>query len=113
MPETLPLADLLAVLRERGLPIGVREHLTVKRHLAELLDMDTVDEHFDDVMKKMQEALEHHIGEEETRLFKMLSDVSEQELNDIGRRMKDVWEQLIDEEPRYDVPTETGEPARL
>ena len=31
MSEASPLSDLLAVLRERGLPIGVREHLTVGR----------------------------------------------------------------------------------
>jgi len=34
MPEPLPLTDLLALLRERGLQIGVREHLTVGRLLA-------------------------------------------------------------------------------
>jgi hypothetical protein len=42
MPAPLPLADLLAFLRERGLEIGVREHLTVGRLLARWDSTDTV-----------------------------------------------------------------------
>lgn len=34
MPEPLPLSDLLASLRDQGLPVGVREHLVVGRLLA-------------------------------------------------------------------------------
>ncbi|HKI00706.1 MAG TPA: hypothetical protein VKK31_01880 [Thermoanaerobaculia bacterium] len=41
MPEPLPLADLLASLRDQGLPLGVREHLTVGRLLARWDDTDT------------------------------------------------------------------------
>ena len=42
MPAPLPLADLLALLRERELEIGVREHLTVGRLLARWDTTDTV-----------------------------------------------------------------------
>jgi hypothetical protein len=42
MPAPLPLADLLALLRERELEIGVREHLTVGRLLARWDSTDTV-----------------------------------------------------------------------
>ena len=40
MPEPLPLADLLACLRDQGLPVGVREHLVVGRLLARWDDTD-------------------------------------------------------------------------
>ena len=36
----LPLADLLAALRSRGLPVGLREHLTVGRLLSRWDDLD-------------------------------------------------------------------------
>ncbi len=42
MPAPLPLADLLALLRERKLEIGVREHLTVGRLLARWDDTSAV-----------------------------------------------------------------------
>jgi hypothetical protein len=43
-PAPLPFADLLAALRDRGLSLGVREHLVVGRLLARLddPDLDTV-----------------------------------------------------------------------
>ncbi|HYU33415.1 MAG TPA: hypothetical protein VEW48_14760, partial [Thermoanaerobaculia bacterium] len=40
MPEPLPLDDLLASLRDQGLPVGVREHLVVGRLLARWDDTD-------------------------------------------------------------------------
>src|SRR6185295_462666 len=41
MPAPLPLSDLLELLRERKLEIGVREHLTVGRLLSRWDDPDT------------------------------------------------------------------------
>jgi hypothetical protein len=41
MPEPLPLAELLETLKTKGLPIGVREHLTVGRLLSRWDDTDT------------------------------------------------------------------------
>lgn len=40
-PEPLPFADLLAALKARGLPIGVREHLVVARLLRQWDDPST------------------------------------------------------------------------
>ncbi|HEX7185175.1 MAG TPA: IPT/TIG domain-containing protein [Thermoanaerobaculia bacterium] len=40
MPEPLPLSDLLASLRDQGMPVGVREHLMVGRLLARWDDTD-------------------------------------------------------------------------
>src|SRR4029078_12174511 len=43
-PAPLPLADLLAALRDRGMALGVREHLAVGHLLSRFddLDLDTL-----------------------------------------------------------------------
>src|SRR3712207_1728016 len=49
---------------------AVEEHLSAKRVIADLLDMDAADEQFAAKMKVLQELVEHHVEEEEDDLFK-------------------------------------------
>src|SRR3712207_7403878 len=49
---------------------AVEEHLSAKRVMADLLDMDPLDAQFKAKMKVLQELVEHHVEEEEKDLFK-------------------------------------------
>ena len=48
---------------------ALEEHLSAKRVIADLLDMDSSDEQFEPKCKVLQELIEHHVEEEETEYF--------------------------------------------
>jgi hemerythrin superfamily protein len=125
------IADALAVhaaIEERHFYPGVRtrqteeillesveEHLEIKRVIADLLQMDPVDESFAAKVKVLQEDVEHHVEEEEASLFPNVERLTEQEeLEAIGDAMEETAEELNrDGNPRLLVPGETGIAAPL
>jgi hemerythrin superfamily protein len=101
-----PTADKLAE--------AVEEHLSLKRVIADLLDMDPVDAQFKAKMKVLQELVEHHVEEEEQDLFKSVKKLmTKEELNLLGDQMETMFSELIQTEPRLQVPRETDEAAPL
>jgi len=93
---------------------AVEEHLGAKRLIADLLAMEPEDEQFDAKMVVLQEAIEHHVEEEEGELFpKVESQFSSQELAAMGDEMKTMFEELCQNSPRNEVPEETDEAASL
>ncbi|HYO55528.1 hemerythrin domain-containing protein [Archangium sp.] len=93
---------------------AVEEHLSAKRVIADLLDMDPTDAQFKAKMKVLQELIEHHVEEEEKILFKDVKKLmTREELATIGEQMEVMFTELIQTEPRMQIPRETGEAAPL
>ena len=90
------------------------EHLSVKRIMADLLDMEPSDEEFDAKMQVLQEQIEHHVEEEETDLFKKARKLlSKEQLEDLGVQMQQEFEELMEGEPRNQVPAQTDQAAPI
>ncbi len=98
------------ILRE-----SVEEHLAVKRLLADIMQSDLDDPQFEAKMKVVKEQIEHHVQEEEQRLFPLISrSCSREDLEEMGNRMKEMAEELEDEgQPRASIPGQTDSPARI
>jgi hemerythrin superfamily protein len=104
-----------AARTEELLQEAVEEHLSVKRLIADLLEMNIDDPQFDAKIAVMKEQVEHHVEEEEGELFpKVKKLLSQDELEDLGVVMEDMAEELKEGgAPRAAVPAETGEAAPL
>jgi hemerythrin-like domain-containing protein len=87
---------------------AVEEHLAAKRVAADLLDLEPSDEQFDAKMKVLQELIEHHVEEEEGELFPLIrQSFAREELDALGEQMEQMFEQLKQDEPREQLPSET------
>lgn len=96
---------------------SVEEHLTVKRLLVDLMEMDPDDEdgEFDETLALLKDEVSHHAhDEEEGKLFpKLRRMMTEDERAGLGNEVLAMFESLIEREPRRDVRRETAEPAPL
>lgn len=103
-----------AARTEEKLLEALEEHLAVKRIIADLLDLEPDDETFDAKMKVLQENVEHHVEEEEGELFKNVKRLlSEDQLFALGVQMKAEFDELMESEPRNEVPMQTDTAAPL
>jgi hemerythrin superfamily protein len=92
---------------------AVEEHLSAKRVIADLLDLDPGAEEFDAKIKVLKELVEHHVGEEEKELFPKVKKVlSEDELIALAQEMMSTWSELEGKDPRLEVPAETAEAVK-
>jgi hypothetical protein len=92
---------------------AVQEHLEAKRIIADLLDAEWSVE-FDARMKELEEAIREHKTEEEDELFpKVRKNFTRAELETLGNEMEAMFDELIEGEPRKQVPEEIAEPAPL
>jgi hemerythrin superfamily protein len=100
---------------EELLQEAVEEHLSVKRSIADLLEISPEDARFDAKLAVLKEQVEHHVEEEEGELFpKVKKMLGEDELEDLGVVMEDMAEGLkAAGAPRESVPAETGSAAPL
>lgn len=113
--ETIFYPAVMAKQTEQILLESVEEHLSVKRLLADLLELDTSDPQFFAKLAVMQEQLEHHARtEEEGELFPEVRKLmTKDELDGLGGEMMRRFQELLADEPRLDVPDETDEAAPL
>jgi hemerythrin superfamily protein len=100
---------------EELLQEAVEEHLSVKRIIADLLEMEPDDAQFDAKITVLQEQVDHHVEEEEGELFPKVQKLhSKDELEDLGVLMEQTAEELKEQgAPRMEVPKETGTAAPL
>src|SRR5712664_3491462 len=100
---------------EELLQEAVEEHLSVKRIIADLLEMEPDDAQFDAKIKVLEEQVSHHVEEEENELFPKVRKVhSRDELEDLGVLMEQTAEELKKQgAPRMEVPKETGAAAPI
>ena len=93
---------------------AVEEHLAARRVIADLLDMEPSDAQFKAKMNVLKELVEHHVEEEEKDLFKKVKKlITKEELAVIGEQMEVMFSELIQSQPRMQVPAETDEAAPL
>ena len=113
--EKLFYPSVMAKQTQEQLVEATEEHLSVKRILADLLELDVEDEHFDAKLKVMKEQIRHHAhDEEEDKLFpKVRKLLSADELAALGNEMMAMFERLLERDPRMQVPAETAEAAPL
>lgn len=94
---------------------STEEHLAVKRVLADMLELVVDDERFDAKLCVLKEEFRHHArDEEEGVLFPILRrELAGETLAGLGNEMLAFYETLLERHPRFEVPNETGEAARL
>ncbi len=93
----------------------VEEHLGAKRLLADMLEIDVDTEEFDAKLTVLKELVSHHAHtEEEKKLFPVLErTLSADDRAALGNELLVMFEGLMEEEPRRNVPMETDAPAPL
>lgn len=98
---------------------SVEEHLAVKRLLADMLELDPDDEQDEEVFNAklgvLKDMISHHAHEEEeAQLFPILRrTMSEDERAGLGNEVLAMFEMLLEQQPRQNVPSETAEAAPL
>ncbi len=80
-----------------------------------MLEMEVDDDRFDAKLSVLKEGVRHHAREEEEgKLFPMVRRMfNEDELAGLGNECLAFFEQLLEREPRLNVPAETAEAAPL
>jgi hemerythrin superfamily protein len=104
-----------AARTEDDLRESLEEHLSLKRLLADLLELDVSDKTFEAKFKVLKEQTEHHHKEEEEDLFPaVLKMLDEAKRASLGQEMLALQNRLTRKgEPREAVTKETGSAARL
>jgi hypothetical protein len=92
---------------------AVDEHLDVKRVTAELMEMDVDDELFTDKLEELEQLVAHHVEEEETRLFVQVREQELVDLEELAAQLEQEFNQLMQSQPRKQIPTELDGPAEL
>jgi hemerythrin superfamily protein len=94
---------------------AAEEHLSVKRLIADLLQLDAKDETFEAKVKVLQEQVDHHVKEEEKELFPQAKKLLDTEtLLGLEQEMMATEQELLDEgEPRDEVPGQTDHAAPI
>jgi hypothetical protein len=92
----------------------LEEHLSLKRLLADLLDLAVTDVHFEPKVHVLKEQLEHHHREEEEHLFpKVRKLLSGHELGELGGHMLAEEERLLASHARELARGQTRQAAPL
>ncbi len=104
-----------AARTEDDLLESLEEHLSLKRFLADLLDMHPSEQTFEPKFKVLKEQTEHHHKEEEEHLFpKVRQTLTAEERGALGHDMLSLQQQLKNQgEPREAVVNETAAAAPL
>ncbi len=93
---------------------SVEEHLTMKKIIAELLELEAGDEEFDTKIVELRNAVQDHVQEEENELFpEVRTQLGTRKLEAMGKEMAEMAAELEEGEPRLQVPSQIGEPARI
>ena len=95
---------------------SVEEHLAIKRVIADLVSMSATDEQYDAKVTVLKEEVEHHVEEEEKRggLFsKARTIIGKERLETMGEELEQMFDELMEKEPRNEVPAQTDEAAPI
>ncbi len=92
---------------------AVEEHLEVKRVVAELMEMDVEDELFATKLDELEQMVEHHVEDEESKLFPQVREEELVDLEELAARLEEQFAQLMQTEPREQLPNELDAPAEL
>ncbi|MDQ3296244.1 MAG: hemerythrin domain-containing protein [Myxococcota bacterium] len=115
MEEQIFYPAIRAKQTEEILLESTEEHLAIRRVLADLLETDLDDPRFEARLSVLKEQIEHHAREEEEKeLFpKLRRLMPAEELDALGSEMLALFERLMTQDPRLEVPKQTDKPARV
>lgn len=113
--EKLFYPAVMAKDTEELLTESVEEHLSIKRILADLIELRTDDEAFDAKLQVLKEQINHHAHEEEeNKLFpKVRALLDADERAALGNEVLVMFEELMLSHPYKNVPSEISEAAHL
>lgn len=94
---------------------SLEEHLSLKRLMADLLELEASEQTFEPKFKVLKEQAEHHHKEEEEHLFpKVKKALAPQEREKLGQQMEALQQKLCsDGRPREMVADQTDAAAPL
>lgn len=93
---------------------SLEEHLSVKRILADMLELSPDEEDFWAKCQVLKEQVEHHVQEEEEQLLPKASTLYAPEVLDaLGETMEADYTLMVSEEPRLDIAGQTGQAAPM
>jgi hemerythrin superfamily protein len=92
---------------------AVDEHLDVKRAVAELMEMDVEDELFTDKLDELERLVGDHVEKEENRLFVQGREQEQVDLEELAAQLEEEFADLMQHQPRKQIPTELDGPAEL
>lgn len=94
---------------------SVEEHLVIKRVLADLMEMSLDDASFKAKVAVLKEQVTHHAHkEEEKKLFPLVKEMfSREERAALGNEVLAMFEELMADRPRENVPNELEAAAPL
>lgn len=94
---------------------SVGDHLAIKRFLADMMEMDPDEDEFDARLALLKEEFSRHAhDQEEGGLFPIVRRLmTEDELAAVGNEVLAMFESLIEQAPRQNVPRETSQAASL
>lgn len=82
---------------------ALEEHLVMKRSLADLLSLDSVDAEFEAKLEVLREVVQHHLEEEEGELFPAVQQgLSQATLEQVGAELESMTAELEEEEELYE-----------
>jgi len=91
---------------------SLEEHLSLKRLIADLVEMSVSDPQFEPKLHVLKEQSEHHHEEEEEKLFpKVKKMFSDEELDGLGEEMGRFQARLLATGPRFLAKQETDAAA--
>lgn len=93
---------------------SLEEHLSLKRVLADMLQLDVESAQWEPKLHVLKEQLEHHHKEEEEHLFPKVEKMfSREELNELGDSMERELAELRAQRPALQVLDQTDQAASL
>lgn len=93
---------------------SLEEHLSLKRLVADLLDLDASDPRYESKLHVLKEQSEHHHEEEEEKLFPQTRKLfDDDELDELGEVMEEAQTKLLAGHPRELAREETLASAEL
>ena len=93
---------------------AVEEHLSVKRLIADALELDPDDDAYAAKIKVLQEQIRHHVEEEEKELFpKVQREFGPEQLEVLGSEMESLFDKEMRDDPSSKLIEQTDEAAPL
>lgn len=113
--EKLFYPAVMAKRTQDQLHEAVEEHLSIKRLLADMIDMRLDDYMFEAKLQVLKEQVRHHAHqEEEGELFPAVKELlSADERAALGNELLVMFEELMQGHPSQQVPRETAQAAKL
>lgn len=97
--DTIFYPEVLDDTTEDDLRRALDQHMLLTRILVELYEMEAFDEVFERKFRVLERAVDRHLEQEETELFRLFSDIPSDVFEDMGERMQTLYDALLRQAP--------------